>query len=70
MNYLDLEPDPLGFRGYGEYAIKDIGGNWTWYDSVAGVVMATYAPDKKDLNYPVGRKTWILEVKLAENKHE
>lgn len=63
MNYMDLEVDPLGFRGYGEYAIRQFDEVWTWYDAVTGTNFAKYIPEKGQINYPFGRHVWNLTVR-------
>lgn len=62
MNYLDLETVPLAFRGYGEYAVRNRDGLWTWFNTVTNITMAVFRPDKGQLNYPLGRRSWVLEV--------
>lgn len=57
-----MKVDPLGFRGYGEYAIRRLSGVWTWYNAVTGTNMARYLPEKEYLDYPFGRHTWNLTV--------
>ncbi|XP_066946325.1 glutamate-gated chloride channel alpha-like isoform X1 [Macrobrachium rosenbergii] len=60
MYYLDLIPDPLAFRGYGEYFIEQTNDSrWTWSNTVTNVTIATL--HSKDLNYPIGRHTWEVQ---------
>ena len=63
MYYLDLVPDPLSFRGYGEYAVKLLNSTWIWINIVTNVTMATLIfQDEEELNYPIGRFLWTLNV--------
>lgn len=63
MYYLDLVPSPLSFRGYGEYAVRqDAEGAWAWSNIITNTTMATLSQEDVDLNYPVGRLTWNLQV--------
>lgn len=62
MYYFDLVPEPLSFRGYGEYAISQArGGSWAWLNTVTNTTMATLLPEA-DSSFPIGRLTWNTEV--------
>ncbi|XP_068250178.1 uncharacterized protein [Palaemon carinicauda] len=68
MYYLDLIPEPLAFRGYGEYFIEQTGDSmWTWYNTVTNVTISVLSV--KDLNYPIGRRTWEVQTDVCgQNK--
>ena len=59
---MNLESAPLGFRGYGEYAVHLIRNIWTWYNTVTNTTMAQFHPEKGHHNYPFGRREWMLKV--------
>lgn len=62
MYYFDLVPEPLAFRGYGEYAVRQVGaGAWAWLNAVTNTTMATLRSEH-DSSFPIGRLTWITEV--------
>lgn len=66
MYYFSLVPQPLAFRGYGEYMIEsrmegDGVGTWVWYDSITNTTMATLNKDEHT-HFPFGRLMWDAKV--------
>lgn len=62
MYYFDLVPEPLAFRGYGEYAVSQAGGgSWAWLNTVTNNTMATLRHET-DSAFPIGRQSWSTEV--------
>ncbi|XP_042235290.1 uncharacterized protein LOC121874999 [Homarus americanus] len=71
MYYFDLVGKPLGFRGYGEYAVKEIMTGedvigWLWYNTITNTTMATLHNRQKDRTYPIGRLTWETKEDICE----
>ncbi|KAK7084745.1 hypothetical protein SK128_000419 [Halocaridina rubra] len=64
MYYLDMIPNPLSFRGYGEYAVQQrTDGRWIWINSVTNITMAILM--ERELNYPIGRLMWELQIEVC-----
>lgn len=62
MYYFDLVPDPLSFRGYGEYAVSQEDGRpWAWLNTVTNTTMATLRHEGSSA-FPIGRLSWSTEV--------
>ncbi|XP_076058656.1 uncharacterized protein LOC143035676 [Oratosquilla oratoria] len=69
MYYFDLENEPLGFRGYGEYAVRRVNGIWTLYDAFANRTLARlFRKDEDDLDFPIGRQNWQLESPICKQE--
>ncbi|XP_071529468.1 uncharacterized protein [Panulirus ornatus] len=67
MYYFDLVPQPLAFRGYGEYAVQQTGsGGWVWYNTVSNTTMATLTSAHGQGTYPIGRLTWETKAEVCE----
>ena len=62
---MELIPNPLSFRGYGEYAIGILDDTWTWYNIVNKQIIAKLQPNQvENLDFPIGRVNWTLQVSL------
>ena len=62
MYYFDLESQPMLFRGYGEYVIQETPDSWLWRNTVTNQTLASYFKGDGENKYPIGTKTWMLNV--------
>ncbi|XP_076058520.1 uncharacterized protein LOC143035535 [Oratosquilla oratoria] len=67
MYYFDLEPDPLAFRGYGEYKVQKFENRWLWFDSVQNLTKASIT-QKDEVDYPIGRRAWSIESPVCNQE--
>ncbi|XP_066941354.1 uncharacterized protein [Macrobrachium rosenbergii] len=56
----------LVFKSYGSYHIRRENGTWYYVDTVNGGTIASMEPF--DLDYPMGRRWWLLEKDLCQEK--
>ncbi|XP_045131153.1 uncharacterized protein LOC123516112 [Portunus trituberculatus] len=67
MYYFDLIPNPLAFRGYGEYEVAAVEGEgWVWHNTITNVTMAVLRSEHND-EFPVGRLTWEAKEEVCQD---
>nr|XP_053628974.1 uncharacterized protein LOC128686190 [Cherax quadricarinatus] len=79
MFYFNLEARPLGFFGFGEYAVEKMDdGGWMWYNTVTNTTMAILPHHHSNTSvavsttaalarytYPMGRLTWETKMEVC-----
>ncbi|XP_071530491.1 uncharacterized protein [Panulirus ornatus] len=59
------EMGSLIFRGYGEYHIRKVGGEWLWINVVENKTVAKLEANAPH-NMPMGRRVWHIETKVCD----